>query len=362
MPRSRLDRTRRALGRYALVLGTVGVLAVALGVAWAEDAIARVERTERAIVADRWVEEGRFTYLVPVVRDSPAFPNGTVLPMGEPGYFATVSPRVNLTFAWRLTEPEDTVVRAAGTLTVVLRSDAPDGRAYWTIERSLASALPTNVTGDGLVLGGTLDVATLAAEAENVTRGLGARPGKTRWDVVARVHFTVETPFGDWGNASSFTLPVQYENPLYTLPDEEGSALERPHGRTVLLVEETRAGPRALLAKPLVPATILGGLALLGLVVDARRRRLPDNDGFARDRDRYEEWITPAAGAPIPAGVPIVEVKALRDLVALAAEAQTRVLLDEESRLFTVMTPGATYLYRAHVVHRPAGLARARHA
>jgi hypothetical protein len=74
--------------------------------------------------------------------DSPTFRAGTVPGVWEPAYFATVSPRVHVSPRWALAEPAGAPVEASGSLRAVVRSLAPDGRAYWTLDRPLSEARP----------------------------------------------------------------------------------------------------------------------------------------------------------------------------------------------------------------------------
>src|SRR5439155_8142071 len=67
-----------------------------------------VERATTESTHERWAEEARYTYAVPVVRNSTHWPIGTELPMGLPAYYRTISDSFRLGFAWRAPAAEGT--------------------------------------------------------------------------------------------------------------------------------------------------------------------------------------------------------------------------------------------------------------
>jgi hypothetical protein len=338
-----------ALRPYWRVLAAVGVLAMLLGGLWASEAAGRVERSvEQFGARDAWSERGAFSYQVPVVRDSPMFANGTVLGEGEPGYFASVSPFVNLAFDWGVSQPAQ-AVQAMASMELAVRSDAPSGRPYWTLHFPLANASGSLAPGQALHVAGVLDIPQAQQRVQDAMAALGTHDDKLAWTIVSEVQFTA----AGVANASTFELPIDLQGALYHLPPADALAMPRDHGRPVEVVHEQKLGLAGLWGAPL-PLGLLGGGAV-GLVLAARARRadaryeaLPDG-AYVRELEAHRDWVTPVRGPLLPpAGARVIEVEALGDLVDVAAEARTRVLLDEARREFVVLSPSAFFRYARH--------------
>lgn len=349
----------RTLARYRAPLALLAGALLVLGGLWSLDAATRVERERRLVLDEAWSDEGVFTYAVPVAKDSPVFVNGTVLGMGEPAYFSSVSPRVLVNFTWRLAEPA-TPAEAAGHLKAVVQAAAPDGRAYWTLEEPLA-----NATGQGpVVLAGVVDLEALDARVLETVRALGMLDAKTRWTVVATVAFAASAPWGELRQVSTFELPLERSPPLYVLPSADDARALREHGEPREVVQEHQKGLAGLLGAPL-PLLVLGAGGALGAALASARRKpsgggagRAEPEGFLRDLDRHREWVVEVVGPVPPAeGERVLDLDDLDDLVAFAAEARTRVLLDRYCRVFYVHAPGATYRYARHGLDLPAAMA-----
>lgn len=349
-------RIERAARRYAAPVTLASVAAIALGALWAADAAQAVERLESASIEGRFVEEGAFTYSVTVLRPSPAFREGTVLGMGEAGYFTTVAPRVDLAFRWSIPEPAGARAAAAVSLELVVSATSPTGRAYWTLRYPLAEATHAGAADEGVLLRAFFDFDRVLPDVANTTQALGANGARIAWEVVATAKYAADGPGFEARNASRFALPIDVDAPLYVLPDEDGARFVREHGTPRVRVEERVAGVAGVLERPLALAPIGLGIVGLALVVRERRPRPEDARGeeraFEDDVDKHEEWITHLSG-PVPdaaRGSRVLDVPTVAALVAVAAEAQRRVVLDAE-RVFWVLTPEAAYRCRRHARH-----------
>lgn len=248
--------------RHRTLLSVLALACVGLGVAWSTDAVARAERTTETVPAEGWREEAQLVYSVPVLDGTPGFPDGTVLPMGEPGYLSTVSPRANLTFRWRVVEPSDVPAQGVLRLEAVLDATSPEGRALWTLREALAET-PLQGRADATAEG-VLDLPALEARIEREILATGQPRGDVAWRLEARVAFTAALPGeSEAAHESVYPIPFSYSTPLYVLPDAEEATWSRAHGEPTVLVHETRAGPEGLLRAPHAPLLALAGLAAL---------------------------------------------------------------------------------------------------
>jgi uncharacterized protein DUF5305 len=335
--------------RHALALG-VGLLL--LCAAWSYDAAGRIERIHEVTQDHRHVEQGVFTYSVPVVVDSAAWANGTVLGMGEPGYFSTISPRALVNFTWEMREGAPSNVQAVASLVLAVRAEqANTGRVLWSFEDALAEG--TSNGSSALVVPAVLDIPAIDARVRDTVQTLGLQDLGTAWTMVATVSYTAQFPWGQERNTTAFTLPVERAPPMYMLPGADALRFPREHADVQTVVHEQRAGAAGLVRAPLGPLAFLAGAALL--VIVRRRPDVPDaaaseHGAFEAELARYRDWVIRVHG-PLPAPAEedrVIDVDRLDDLVSVASEVRSRVLLDEYCRVFWVYAPGAAYRYRKH--------------
>lgn len=246
MPRSR-DAPEAPRAHAALLLGCAVAL-VAAGLAWTTAALAREEHVERVRLEDPWRESARFTYEVPTE-------NGT-LPMGEPGYFTTRSPGVDLGFAWRAEDAASMPVTGRANLSLLVRAAAE--RETWRA----ALPLDDEPIEDGRVeLAGSLRFEDAEAMIRQQTLEHGKRGERLTWTIVASVSLLR----GGERFESAYEMPLVYDPPLFTLPASSEHA--RDHAHPVPETHVERAGVRNLSDDPRGPAALAAGLAALALAL-----------------------------------------------------------------------------------------------
>lgn len=329
------------LRRHRLALAVLGVLALVAGAWTAASAYAGTREERRTEAATPWTERASYTYAVPITRNSTHLPIGTVLPMGEPAYFRTVSERILVDFTWDALAAREAAGVAAATMVVEVRAQTDDGRPYWTIEHTLAEGRIASIA-EPLALHGELDLDALVAELQTVSRELPPGEGNVNWSVRTTVVYALDVAGRAEQAEVEFLLPLEVEDPRFVLPD--ALAWERPHTEQRVVSTLSQAGWAGVFATPSALALPALGAALL-LVAGAGSA--PPRDAFEREYRRYRDWVSVAGNVPPPAGS-LIDVSTLADLVHVASDARTRVVLDSSSRVFYALLPGVAYRYAAH--------------
>lgn len=332
--------------RHRALLGAAGALALLLA-AWSVVSAAGETREERHLSTSRlWSERAEYTYSVPVTRNSTHYPEGTILPMGETAYFRTVSDHVRLRFAWSTDAPADVEGVAAAEMVVHVQAQTTDGRPYWSIQHTLAEAR-TASPHEGLVLEGVLDLDAVAAEVEVLARELPASDGVLNWSVRTTVVHALDLGGAPQRASSTYALDIRAADPRYVLPGAEALRWEREHTEERVVTVGTPAGWSAGVTRASTYGPALLGVLLLGAAGSA-----PRGGAFERELRRHREWVSPAENLPAITGA--IDVASLEDLVHVAADARTRVLLDASTRTFYALLPGITYRYARHAAARGA--------
>lgn len=250
--------SRRESRRIAAVLA---LACLAIGLVWTLESASAVVRWTEERVHDPWQERGAFTYH-PLLADG----SGT-LAMGEPGYFTSDAPTVRARFSWRLQDPSAERVSAAGAMRVVVSSPSSPGKPAWEHVEPLADATLAGKPTDALELEGVLDLVGLGERL--APRGLE----DATWTVVADVRFASAPSSHHAAERSSFTLPLTYAPPLYTLPPPPALGTAKDHAVREDVVHEEARGLAGLRDRPLAPALLLVGLAA---VVATRHVRIEE--------------------------------------------------------------------------------------
>jgi hypothetical protein len=230
-----------------------------------------------------------------------------------------------------------------------------DGRPFWTIEHPLAEASTQDIT-TGLVLSGVVDLDSLVDEVSRISLELPVGDGHFNWSVLAHVVYAIETDAGSEQGGSEHTLPIVAADPRFILPASDALQQETSHVQTQGVESTTPAGAPGVLRSLKTLGTLSLGASVI-LAAGAIHAREGRNEGFDREFRRYREWVSVAGSIPEAARDPntLVEVGSLEDLVHVASDVRTRVLLDPNTREFFALLPGVTYRYGRHATTPPLG-------
>lgn len=333
----------QTLRRHRRAFALAGVALAFAGVWLAASAYAEPRETRTLVREAGWTERASYAYLVPITRNSTHYPVGSVLGMGEPAYFRTVSDSILVDLTW---DAEAVAIRgvAAGRMVVDVRAQSPDGRLYWSIEHTIAEATAHEI-GDGLALSGRLDLDTLAAEVESVSKELPLGDGVLNWTIRTNVAYALEANGRHETGEHNFSLPIVVNDPRYVLPRAEALVWEEEHALERVVATSRAAGVPGILSSG--KALVFVGLGMATLLVVAWAGPSDQTAAFDRELRRYRDFVSVAGNVPPSLGT-LVEVASLEDLVHVATDARTRVLLDAGTKEFYALLPGVTYRYGKH--------------
>lgn len=343
-----LGAAAEALQRHHRTLTVVGVALLVLSAWLSSTAYSAPVETTSLERDTAWTEVSSFSYRVPITRNSTHYAPGTELPMGEPAYFRTVSDAILVDYTWH-PETDDAAARgvAGGTLTVHVVAVSDDGRPYWSIDETLDESTVANAT-DGLTLSGRVDLDELVTRMGMLAAEMPFGEGRINWSVEASVVYALEAGGRRDQGESVHLLPIDASDPRFRLPPGDKLAWREEHSQETVRHDVRPAGIPGVLAawKRLLP----GGIGLALLVAGVALARPTEAEAFDQELRRFREWVSTAGRIPDHSADPgsTIDVRSLEDLIHVAADARTRVVLDERSRVFYAFLPGATYRYARH--------------
>lgn len=292
-----------------------------------------------------WRETSSFSYAVAVTRSTTRWPEGTLLPMGEPAYFRSESGSVLVEHAWLPDAPEDARGVAASELRVLVEARDRMGRPYWSVSHPLDQATTQDLAA-GVHVAGRVDMDRLVNEVATLNRELPAGEGALNWSVRATIVWSVESAGERTSGESVYELPFLVDDPRFVLPAADALQEERPHTRGTRVTVASVAGWPGVLRSLKGPLLLAAGALALGAAGIYASRE--EGAGFDRELRRYRDWVSVAHAVPAARDSTLVDVASLEDLVHVASDARTRVLLDDRLRVFYALLPGVTYRYARH--------------
>lgn len=336
-----------ALQRHHRAITALGALLLLVSLWFAASAYAAPVQERHVDSTTRWAESSAFTYRVPVTRNSTHYAVGSEFPMGEPAYFRTVSDAILVNYTWTPSSDDPALAGvAAGKLVVRVLAADPDGRPYWRIEHTLAESNAPQATG-GLLLSGRVDLDALVEEVNGLMRELPVVEGTVNWSVRATVVYAIDAHGAHEQGERERVLPINAGDPRYVLPGADELTWTDVHTEDRAYSITHAAGVPGVVRQ--WPALLVAAAAI-GLLVAGLSAAKDDAEIFEREFRKFREWVSTAGRIPDRAAeaATTIDVRSLEDLIHVAADARTRVVLDERSRVFYAFLPGVTYRYARH--------------
>lgn len=341
----------RALRSHPFAAAAIGTCLLVTGVLLSYEAYARPETEREVLVEPVWTERASYEYSVPVTRNATVWPIGTDLGMGRAAYYRSVSQYVHVNFSWVADDVEPGSGLAQANLTLHIRGQDRQGKVLWETTRPLTEDLVTDPPL-GLRLSASVDLDEMLEDITILTRDLPLGDGAVNATIAANVSYTLRTARGDETGAHAFALPVTFQDPRFYLPAAQAVTWRDEHETQRVVESVAPAGAagfaRALPAQALI---LLGVATLAGGVVawrtDPGRGLAPRDAAWAREHARYKEWVTTGA-APLEGAASWIDLPSLEELVRVAADGRTRVILDARTRTYYVAHPPLMYRYARH--------------
>lgn len=233
-------------------IALIALACLAIGILWSLQATTGITRYDQVITTDPWGETATYTY-APLRADG----SGS-LTMGEPGYFTHDAPTTLIGFAWRLDDDTAERVTALGTMKLLVKHEASQGRAAWSFTETLAEGTLSGTASEALSLEGLVD---FKAVTQRIEATAGREIEGSTWSVLSQVRFASVPTADHAADATAYELPISYTAPLYVFPDAHALTSTKDHTQRETVHHEQVGGLPALAAKPLGPTLLLAGIA-----------------------------------------------------------------------------------------------------
>ena len=303
---------------------------------------------ERTVAS--WESTAEFDHGATVTKENSLYETGRSL-RNRPAYFTNVSPALDGSFVYGYDASDggSLDVLANATLVVQHVEEDRDGNVtvLWETTESLGSVESADVgPGEPVAVPFSFDAAGLADRVDEIDEDLDNPPGRTRAFVAVDVGLSGTVNGQRVDRTEEYELPFE---PGATLRVDDPGAMTESHETTEAVLVSNAPGPVGRFGGPLL---LLAGLAGLGgLVVADRRGALVVDAGdrarlaHAADRDDFEEWIHAVSLPPEAEERPVAHADSLADLVDFAIDADTGVVEDPGTGVYSVLHGDLRYVY-----------------
>lgn len=349
-PRSSVLRVRRRIVQNLwLAVALCLLLAAAGGFVAYEEYTAPDTTTEQRTTAT-WTTDSEFTHRATIQESTRAFDRGTVLE-NRSAYLVSVAPELNGRHIFRH-EGEAGQATVTTAVELVKRSVEPGdgGTEFWRVTDTLERTESTLAPGDTAETTFTVNVPRQRNETREIERELGGTPGQI--EMYVQVTTRVSTRFeGEQLNRSrTDRLTITPTTSTYGVATNATGEQTEPL-RTESVSVPAESNPARIYLGTAFAVLWLGVAA--GLVYADRRDLLAVDPELvvametARERDRFDEWIS-TGRVPDPDDTDrVVTVDSLEGLVDVAIDSDRRVIEDTDGGQFVVLDGRTQYVFAA---------------
>ncbi len=293
-----------------------------------------------------YTQLGNYTYSASVTKPNPLYPEGIRLGMGNPAYFFSVSPTVDISFVYSLEAAEFADLHVEAKNMVVASGKEGSGeeqKVFWKKEFLVGEPKSVQLkSGDVLISNFTLDVPQIQAKAKEVKDQLNYSSDPTI-EIVTEVNYEGKINGENVRGEKSFTIPVNINPTYYQMPEELGF-FEETHKN----IRVQKVPSLSTIKFPLF--LFLLSTVLLGALIPLKEMSKVDPTyieklGNENKNSLYKEFISKGKLPENIDSLIRVEISSLQELVDAAADMNARVIYDAESGIYFIIHSGVLYIF-----------------
>jgi Family of unknown function (DUF5305) len=320
-------------------------------------------------------DHGFYSYAVPVTRENPLYPVGTMLKMGMPAYFLIVSPTVNMSFTYRLetSYPADISGRLQTMVVATAKDDSGTGGSstekletgggssidiagennsssketiVWKKEFLINSTDGIDTwNGPSFTKNFNLDIHQVKSMVKSVADQLNYTKDPTI-EIVNRVSYTGTINGENVQETKDFPLSLEIkESSYYKLPDKLDF---RQDNNVTEYTSVQRNPPLTKIVIPLllfVLCFVLIGATFVCVKMGKVEPEIIKKLEGEEKRSSFKDFISRGKLPENRNSLIKIEISSLQELVDTAADMNSRVIYDAKAEEYFMISNGVIYIY-----------------
>lgn len=308
----------------------------------------RPSYVEQSYVTSSYASEGLYSYTCSVNGSNPLYPAGTVLPPGQAAYFMSVSPILNMDFAFGINASDSVDVSSSRKIIVVATGKGKvedKDQIFWQKEFPVISTDDVQLT-NGAVTSNHFSLNI--SEIQNIVKDI-----QDKLDYSKDANLTVITYVNLHGSINGnnvnevlkYSVPITLSQSYYQVSKD----LESNNTVDTKGVRIVRASPSIIMILASLILFVAATVSLVavrklkskGLVDPSEIYRLEQKSILAK----FDDWVSEGKMPAENNGLIEVKLNSLRGLVDAASDMDARVIHDREKGIYFAIHDGAMYTF-----------------
>jgi len=360
------------IDRYKILIPIFGIILILSGFWVYEASSPTYENKEQNVTTH--TDHGWYSYTVPVTKENPLYPIGTMLQMGMPAYFFVVSPTVNMSFTYRLENANPTDINGklqtfilvtakegsqaggsgdeaigtgGGSMTEIAGANNSDNgeNIFWKKEFTLESENTSdNWNGLSVTKNFSLNVPEIHLKVKAVGDQLNYS-GDPTIEIVNRVSYTGKINGENVQATKDFPIPLVIKEPSYY---QLSKKLDYSQDNNITEYINVKSNPP--LSKMGVPLSLfLLSLILFGMTLVCTRMKKVEPDIIEKleqeqKHSAFKEFISRGKLPEDKNTLMKIKISSLQELVDAASDMNSRIIFDEEAKTYFMISNGVIYI------------------
>jgi len=293
-----------------------------------------------------YTQYANYTYTTAVTQPNPLYPQGTILEMGQPAYFFSVSPSQDISFKYRL-EAADSAALTVGLKTTVValgkEGSGEEEKIFW--QKAFPIGNPKTVqlkSGEAVTSNFTLDVLEMQSKAKEIQSQLNYS-SEPSIELITSVDYQGKINGKDVRATKNFAVPINISSTYYQMPENPGFSEDTYENITV-------QKSSSLLKVKFPLALFLLSTVLIGILLPLRKMGKVDPSHIEKlEREKkkssFKDLISTGKFPEDTKSFMKIEINSLQELVDAAIDMNERVIHDPASGAYFAIHNNAFYIF-----------------
>lgn len=303
-----------------------------------------VYRDEQVVVSS-YTHRGHYDYLPLVTMENPLYPQGTILDVGKPAYFDTVSPVVDVKLEYELDATKSADLSVEYETVVVATSKGNENEVFWKKTYPVKHDEPVRIKNrETTIHDFSLDIPEIRTNVENVQEQLGFSKD-TNIEVLTYVIYEGTINGKTVENTEIFTIPIELSSSYYKIPEKKDftNTVDTYHTKKVPVNSSI-----SNLKEPLASILFAGSLILLMGIIKKQGKTDPTyirRLEIEKETEQYADWIS-NGNLPVKTdSLMEIKINSLKDLLDVAVDMNSRIIYDNNERTYFLIHDGVLYSF-----------------
>ena len=327
------------------LLMAIVIAFIVLSAVWLAISMKPTQETQ-AIVASTYTQHALYTYSATASVDNPLYPIGTNIGMGKPAYFYAVSPALDMSFLYGLDASDSADVNGNINTVVLISGQSKDGdniTTYWQKTIPVASSRFVLQSNKATKQDFTVNMGDVQNTIKTISNQLNYTDD-TDIVVVSQVSYTGTVNGESIDNTVNYTLPITVTNAYYQVSNNN----KFTQTTNITHVVDQNVSPSV--GKLATPAMcfVVFLLFCASLYVTRKDQKVePAQINIMEHEHKRESFKDSISNGKTPVSHQLItiEIASLKELVDIALDMSSRVILDEKAKTYFTIKEGIMYVF-----------------